>query len=358
MNISDYRKKIFLNSQYCNYYNENNGTVLAGILRKFGYMYSVVLPDEKLKEISKTYRKFTTIVNTCVAAEIILYIYLIVFPFFTSFMKMPFITAVFVLSLIPLLMLYLTYLGINYLYENYLTRYVGTFRRTTFNPSLKNIDEKTFENYQKTPRKSVYILSAIIVIFCLYAFVPVWVENLNLNKKFDTAVKVSNVYLAFVPISAEVYANRAYAKFNLKQYKSAEKDYEAANKYSLSDNYSEDILGVKTYYQTPQEMIKDFDAAIAAEKDEPVKYLLQYEKATYLLKIKDYNSALNIYNTILGAYKQKKKVFFSPARAYYNRGTALNNLGDINGAKIDFAIARRMCPECTFTADTTLVQRP
>lgn len=358
MNINDYRKKVFLNSQYCTYYNENNSTVLAGIMRSFGYKYSVVLPDEKLKEINKTYRKFTTIMNTCVAVEILLYIYLIIFPFFTEFIKMPFIAAVLVLSLIPLVVLYLTYIGVNYLYENYLTRYVGTFQRTKFKPQLKNIDEKAFSEYKKTPKKSAYILGAMIVIFCLYAFVPVLIENLNINKKFNGVVKTSNIYLTFVPISAEVYANRAYAKFNLKQYKDAEKDYEAANKYSLSDTFSDDILGVKTYYLDKDEMLKEFNAAIAAEKEEPVKYLLQYEKATYLLKNKDYNSALKIYNSILNAYLQKKKVFFSPAKAYYNRGTVRNILGDANGAKLDFEIAKRMCPECKFNAETTLVQKP
>lgn len=358
MNINDYRKKIFLNSQYCTYYNENNGTVLAGIMRSLGYKYSVVLPQEKLKEINRTYRKFTSIMNACVAVEILLYIYLVIFPFFTNFMKMPFIAAVLVMSLIPLIILYLTYLCVNYLYENYLTRYVGTFNRTKFNPQLKNIDENAFLDYQKTPRKSAYILAAIIIIFCLYAFIPGSIEKLNFYKKYNSALKLSNIYLTFVPISPEVYASRAYAKFNLKQYQSAEKDYETANKYSLSNNFSDDILGVKTYYLPKDEMLKEFDTAIEAEKEEPVKYLLLYEKATYLLKNKDYNSALNIYNTILTAYKQEKKVFFSPARAYYNRGIARQFLGDASGAKIDFEIGKRMCPECKFTTDTTLIQRP
>lgn len=358
MDINDYRKIIFLNSQYCTYYNENKSTVLAGIMRSFGYRYSVILPDEKLKEINKTYRKFTAVMNACVAAEILLYIYLVIFPFFIEFMKMPFVASVLVLSVIPLIVLYLTYFGINFLYENYLTRYVGTFQRTKFKPQLENIDGKVFAEYQKTPRKSVYVLALIIIIFCLYAFIPTLIGTLNMHKKYDFADKISNVYLKFVPISPEVYADRAYAKSQLKQYRDAEKDYEAANKYSLSDNFKYDILGVKTYYLQKNEMLKEFDNAINAEKEESVKYLLQYEKATYLLKNNDYNAALNIYNSILTAYKQKKKVFFSPAKAYYNRGIIKNSLGDTAGAKLDITIAKKMCPECKFNFDTTLIQRP
>ena len=358
MNINDYRKKIFLNSQYCTYYNENKSTVLAGIMRNFGYRYSVLLPDEKLKGINKTYRKFTAIMNVCVAVEIILYIYLVIFPFFTQFMKMPFIAAVLILSLIPLVLLYVSYLTVNYLYENYLTRYVGTFQKTKFKPELTNISEQDYLTYKRTPRKSVYVLGALIVIFCLYAFVPVLIGNFNLNKKYEQAVTLSNIYLTFVPISPEVYADRAYAKLQLKQYQAAEADYEAANKYSLSDNFSTDILGAKTYYLQKDEMLKEFDDAINSEKEEPVKYLLQYEKATYLLKNKDYQSALNIYNSILAAYRQKKKVFFSPARAYYNRAVAKQAIGNYSDANLDITIAKRMCPKCEFSTETTLIQRP
>ena len=357
-NVKNFRKKIFLNSQYCTYYFEGKTTVLAGIMRSFGYKYSIELPEEKLKQVNTTYRKFNAIMNGCVAFEIILYLYLFVFPNFTSFIKLPFAASVLTLALIPLVVLYFTYLGVNYLYENYLQRYIGTFQKTKFKPQPENVDEKAFENYEKTSPKSAYILGLILVLFFLYVFVPVWVENLNIKKQFNKVVNLSNIYLTFVPISAEVYANRAYAKFSLKQYKAAVTDYERANKYSSPDNFADDIVGVKTYYLPKEEMLKEFDKAIASEKEEPVKYLLKYEKATYLLKNNDYNSALNIYNEILQAYKNKKKVFFSPARAYYNRGVSKMSLGDSYGGKIDFMIAKRMCPECKFNMETTLVRRP
>ena len=358
MDINQYRQKLFLNSQYCIYYNKNQNTVLAGIMRSFGYKYSVVLPEEKIEEIKSIYRKFTTVVNSCVAIEIILYIYLVVFPYFTQFMKMPLFLAVLFLSFVPLVLLYVTYLGINYLYEKYLARYVGTFQRTKFKPELRYVKEKEYSEYKKTPRKSSYILGFIIIIFCLYAFIPALIGSFNYNKKYNLALHISNAYLTFVPISPEVYADRAYAKFQLKNYQGAEKDYESANKYSLSDNFADDILGVKTYYLPFKDMLKCFDDAINAEKEEAVKFLLLYEKATYLLKNKEYNSALNIYNLILTAYKQKKKVFFSPAKAYYNRAQARQALGDYSGAELDETIAKRMCPNCKFNAETTLVQRP
>ena len=358
MDISKYRKKIFFNSQYCVYYNAQKCTILAGIMRSLGYKYSVILPDEKLSEIKKVYRKFTAIVNSCVAIEIILYIYLVIFPYFTQFMKMPIILAVLVLSFVPLMLLYVTYLGINFLYENYLTRYVGTFQRTKFKPELRYFKESEYQEYQKTPRKSSYILGLLVAIFCFYAFVPAVIGSCNYNKNYNLALYLSNVYLTFVPISPEVYADRAYAKFMLKRYPEAKKDYVNANKYSMSDNFSIDILGTETYFLNPDEMLKAFDNAIKIEKEEPVKYLLLYEKATYLLKNKEYNSALKIYNSILSAYKQRKGVFFSPAKAYYNRAQARKALGDYSGAKLDETIAKRMCPDCKFNTDTTLIKIP
>ena len=358
MNLNDYRKKIFLNSQYCTYYNESKGTVLAGIMRSFGYRYSVILPDEKLKEINRIYRKFTSIMNLIVAVEILLYIYFIIFPYYTEFMKLPFFASVLVLSILPLIVLYFTYIGINYIYENYLTRYVGTFQKTKFQPKLTNIDEKAFQNYKKTPQKSVFVLLILVIIFSLYAFIPYIIKSLNINQKYDGVLKLTNAYLAFVPVAPDVYAQRAYAKFNLKQYKAAEKDYELANKYSLSENFSDDILGVKTYYLPKNEMLKEFDNAINAEKEEPFRYLLEYEKASYLMKNKDYNAALNIFNKILNAYENQTKVFFSPAKAYYSRGVAKKFSGDSYGADTDIKAAEVMCPDCKFNFETTLIVRP
>lgn len=91
MDINEYRKQLFLKSQFCTYYKVNNNTVLAGIMRNNGYRYAVSLPDEKLKEVNKVYRKFTTLLNWIVAIEIILYVYLVIFPYYLEFMNLPFL---------------------------------------------------------------------------------------------------------------------------------------------------------------------------------------------------------------------------------------------------------------------------
>ncbi len=358
MDINDYRKKIFLNSQYCNYYNVNNNTVLAGIMRSNGYRYSVRLPEEKLQQISKTYRKFTTIMNSVVALEIILYIYFVIFPFYTEFMKLPFFAVVILLSLIPMVALFLTYVALNYLYENYLSRYVGTFQRMKFKPEIRHIDEKMFKEYEKTPRKSVYILVLMAVIFFLYLFTPFAINSLNNNGKYPSAVKLSNTYLTFMPIAPEIYAQRAYAKYNMKQYKDAVEDYQKANDYSLSDNFSDDILGVKTYYIPYKQMLDEFDNAIALETLKPAKYYLMSEKAAYQLKHKDYKSAYSTFNYLINLYNKGQKVYFSPVNAYYNRGLSRAGLGDVAGAKHDCETAKKMCPDCKFSLETTLIRKP
>lgn len=358
MDMNNLRKYIFLNSQYCTYYNVNNNTVLAGIMRSNGYRYSVRLPEEKLQQINKTYRKFTTLMNCLVALEIILYVYFVIFPYYTQFMKLPFLGVVALLSLIPMVALYLTYGALNYLYENYLSRYVGTFQRMKFKPEIRHIDENVFKEYANTPKNSVYVLALMVVIFFLYIFTPFAINGFNNNGKFSSAVNLSNTYLMFMPIAPEVYAQRAYAKYNMKQYKDAVEDYKKANDYSLSDSFSDDILGVKTYYIPYKQMLKEFDNAIALETLKPAKYYLMSEKAVYQLKHKDYNSAYNTFNYLLNIYNKGQNVYFSPAAAYYHRGVAKVGLGDMEGAKQDFINAKKMCSDCKFSLETTLIRKP
>ncbi len=358
MDINEYRKQLFIKSQYCTYYKVNNNTVLAGIIRDKGYRYAVNLPEEKLKDVNRVYRRFTTLLNSAVAVELILYIYLVIFPYYTQFMHLPFWTVVILLSLIPLIALYLTYIIINSLYENYLTRYVGTFQRMKFQPKVKYIEDKVFEEYIKTPRKSIYVLVILFLIFFSYVTMPLIVNSFNSNNKFNSALRLSNFYLALVPVAPEVYSQRAYAKFNLKQYKEAVEDYKKANEYSFSDDFNADILGVKTYYLPYKQVLKEFDNMIETESDKPYKYYLMSEKATFMLKNKDYKAACELFNYLINIYQKGDKVFFSPSAAYYNRGVARANLGDKSGANSDSKIAQKMCPECQFKVENTLVRKP
>lgn len=358
MNINDFRKKIFINSQYCNWYSVGSNTVIAGIMRSVGYLYQQKLSDEQIKAFDKEYRKYTTIMNSAVALEILLYIYLVIFPYFVDFMKQSFIVSVLTLSLIPLLALYLTYVVANKLFENYIVKTIGLGKKTLFKPDVKNIDEKTFNDYISTPRKSLYVVLLIAILFLGYVVTPLTVTNLNISKKYKSAENLANMYLKVVPIAPEVYAQRAYAKFKQNQYKEAVADYELANKYSLSDSFSDDILGVKTYYLPYKKMLGEFDKAIDIETIEPARYLLRYEKAVYQLKNKDYKPAFEELNTLVNAYRQNKDVFFSPSSAYYNRGVARALLGDTKGSIQDKITAKKMCPECEFNQETTLVRRP
>lgn len=357
IDLNDFRKLIFVNSQYCNWYNVGNNTVIAGIMRNVGYLYQQKLSDEQLKDFGKEYRKYTTIMNSAVAVEIIAYIYLVIFPYFVEFMKQPYVVSVLALSLVPLLALYLTYVVVNKFFENYVVKSIGQGKKTAFRPTVKNVDEKAFEEYNSTPRKSIYVVLLLVLLFAGYVLTPYTIVNLSHAEKYNSVINLSNVYSKIVPISPEVYAQRAYAKFKLKRYKDAIADYELANKYSLSDSFADDIVGVKTYYLPYDEMLKTFDKAINDETIEGAKYLLRYEKAIYQLKNKDYKPALAELNTLISAYNQKKSVFFSPADAYYNRSVIRAINGDLKGAGADRTVAKKLCPECKFSQETTLVKK-
>lgn len=358
MNINDFRKNIFLNSQYCTYYIDKGCTVLAGVMRSFGYKYAVKLPDEKIEQVNIVYRKFTTLINCIMGVEILLYIYLFVFPYYLKLLQMPFFVMALILCAIPLVMLYLTYIAVNYLYENFLVRYIGTFQRVKFQPNIYNIEPKAYENYRKTPKKSVYVLAIMMMVFLYFAFMPMLIDNLVSTGKYKSALKNANIYTKFIPIFPDVYAQRAYAKFKLGQYDDAVKDYNLANSYSMSNVFDLDILGVKTYYLPFDEMIKGFDSAIAKHDKKIEKQFLMAEKANYLMKNKKYRQALPLYDELINTYKKCEDIAFAPEEAYYGRGRAKALTGDAHGADVDNAIAKKMCTECEYNFDTNLVNKP
>lgn len=348
-----------MNSQYCTHYFVGNSTILAGILRSNGYLYPHKIDKDSLKEVDKEYRKYTTILNSIVAVEILLFIYLIIFPHFLQFMEGQFFVVVLSLCMLPLVVLYLTYIVANSFYEKYLAGKFGAYRKTAFKPLVKYIEDEDFYAYKKTPRKSIYVAFLIALIFCGYILTPFVVDDMNAGKNYEGAEKLSNFYLKFVPISAEAYADRAYAKLGQKQYKEAISDFELANKYSMTDNFSADITGVKTYFLPYSEMLDEFDKAIAEEDEEGSRYLLRCEKAIYQLKnSKDIKAAYTELNQILRDYEHGKDVYFSPHLAYFMRGQAKTRLGDLQGAKKDFAEARKMCPDCKYNYETNLIRKP
>lgn len=358
MNINNIRKRIFLNSQYFTHYFFGENTVLRGIIKTNGYIFKGIFSDEKINEINKVYRKMNALLNALVAVEVILYIYFVIFPFFVEIMKYSTAAFIIMLSLIPIVCLYLTYVLVNYLYESYLNKNIGAFRKTKFSPDYNSIKETDFNTYLTTERKSIYLMLLIAVIFFAYVFTPLIITSLVNLEKYNAASKVASAYLKFVPVSADVYADRAYAMFKLKKYEQAAADYKNANKYTLSNAFFNDILGVQLNYLEYNDMIKEFDKAISEQDDKLIKGRLLYEKANYQYKNKDYKGALNSFNSLLSTYKRGSKYHYSPEIAFYNRAIIKMALGDKKGASQDYAYANKLCPICSFEFKTTLVPRP
>lgn len=358
MNLNDFRKKIFLNSQYCTYYIDKGCTVLAGIMRSCGYKYAVKLPEDKISQINYIYRKFTTLMNCLVFAEILLYVYLFVFPYYLKLLKMPFLVMGLTLSAIPLVMLFLTYVTVNCFYEKHLISQVGTFHKVKFEPNMYNIETSAYETYRNTPKKSVYVLIPLVFVFLYYACMPLLIVSAVSGGKYEMAMKSANLYSKFFPIFPDVYAQRAYSKFKLGKYQDAVKDYELANVYSNSTVFDADIIGVKIYYLPFGEMIKLFDATIDKQDKKIEKQFFMSEKAKYLMKNNKYNQALPIFNELIKAYRNREDTAFAPEEVYWCRSKARLLAGDIQGATVDKAIANKMCPECTFDFETKLVNQP
>ena len=358
MDINILRKKIFLSSQYFTHYFAGDNTIFRGILKGNGYCFKGIFSADKIDCINKVYRKMNALLNALVAVEIIFYVYFVIFPFFVEILKYSTAAFIVLLSLIPLVCLYLTYVFVNYLYEDYLKKNIGEYRKVKFQPDYRKINETEYKTYLNTERKSVYLMLLVAFIFFGYVFTPLIIKSLLNLEKYNCAYKISSVYLKFVPVSADVYSARAYAEYKMKKYSSAVADYENANKYTLSNSFFNDILGVQINYLKYDEMIKAFDKAISAQNDKLIKDRLIYEKANYQYQNKDYKSALHSFNKLLSSYKRGKKLHYTPEIAFYNRSMTKMALGDKSGASKDYAYALKLCPKCTFDFKTTLVPGP
>ena len=357
MDIKKIRKFLYINSQYCSHYFENREhTVLAGILRNIGYKFSEKFEEDKLIYVERIYRKYVTILNILVGIGIITYVYGFLFPNYEKLLNLPYFISALMLSLIPLVGLYLIYISINYFYEKFLNNNFGDFKKIKFQPNIYNVDPISFERYLTRPAKSIYAMVVIVLAFLFYSFTPIVIKSLNQLENYKSVKTIANIYLKFVPISSQVYADRAFAKYNLGNYQEAVKDFELANKYSNSDIYDNDIAGVKTYYLPFDEMINLFDEIIEKEENQASKYYLLNEKALYLVKNKKYNEALVIYNKLIKAFEMKEDVLFAPQTVYHFRGVVKSELGDKQSANNDFAISKKMCPECLYNTKTKLIR--
>ena len=358
MNSELIRKKIFLNSQYNFYYSEKNSTVFRGILKDLGYLYNEEMTEDKINKVSCLYSKMYNLLIALIAIELILYIYFIVFPFYIDFMSYSVVLFVLIFSIIPIVALYLTNIFVNGLYENSLKKLLGNYRKVKYNSNLKNFNELTYKKYLKTEKKSVYIMLLIALIFFSYVFTPSIVKSLINVGKYNTASKISSVYLKFVPVSSDVYSARGYAEYKLKKYKEAAADYEKANKYSMSNSFANDILASKINYLSYDEMIKEFNNAISNETNKLTRSRFLYEKANYEFENQKYMDAIKNYNSLLSTYQKGKNVHYMPEIAFYNRAKAKLATGDKKGALQDYKYANYICPKCNFQYKSTLNARP
>ena len=357
MNRELIRRKIFLNSQYNFYYIEKNSTVFRGVLKDLGYLYNEEMTEDKINKVSCLYSKMYNLLIALIAIELILYIYFIVFPFYIDFMSYSVVLFVLIFSIIPIVALYLTNIFVNGLYENSLKKLLGNYRKVKYNSNLKNFNELTYKKYLKTEKKSVYIMLLIALIFFSYVFTPSIVKSLINVGKYNTASKISSVYLKFVPVSSDVYSARGYAQYKLKKYKEAAADYEKANIYTFSNSFANDILASKINYLSYDEMIKEFNKVISVEDDKLIRSRLLYEKANYEFEHQKYKESIETYNSLLSTYKSGKNVHYRPEIAFYNRAKAKLLTGDKKGALEDYKIVNTICPKCSFEYKSTLRPR-
>lgn len=354
MDIKDLKKKMFIASRFCNFYNDKDKTVLRGIPLSKGYSFNIKLPQEKIALYNNIYAKCNSAVSYIIILGLVLFLYLGIFPNYLVIIKL---LPVLMLLIVVILPVFLS-LGVLYLtgvfLERYIEKFIGSFKVVSFKPTIYNIDRDSYNNYtaNSTPQKSA-IQFAVMALILGVLMSPLLVLKMQMkSKNYEGIIKTANVYLAVNPLPARIYAMRAYAKYNNQDYKGSVEDYQKANDYSLSNVYDSDKYLAMTKFYDSKDMIAEFDKVIYSTEINAEKYSFIYAKANYQYRIKDYQSALKNYNTIVQAYKNDEKILIQPAELYLRRGKTHEKLGDSYAYRSDLNVAENHCPECNYKAYT------
>lgn len=269
----------------------------------------------------------------------------------------------------------------SYIYSDYLTKNFGPYKLVDFNP---NLSQKKKDEFRANFYSKIIITIILIALFSLPAPGILYAMKLNVNKhKFPAAITLSKIYLALYPKTEYIYDMRAYAKYIKHDYEGALKDYKTAlelsgknfskkdfvrfanllllekklstpenavdvfNDYATRKKMSileeSQMLWIKSIFRiennSPESIIADYDNLLASlnPKDAKNQFYISCDKAYMYYLMRDYESAINIYNILITYASANIKQYKKELQALYaERGFAKKKLGDFIGGDSDF----------------------
>ena len=311
-----------------NFYSitDNGETIIKSINNTFaGYKYAAIFSDEKLNALRKVIKNFKRFSTISVLLSYFILVYGFVFPHYELF-KYNYAKAIIIIFavLLPFIISGL----VSLLFEYYLKKKFGNFERAHF-PTSTVIETQSYREFKFEILKIFLLLIAIGGIY-LWIGSP-YETTLNLiNKgKYSDAVKMTTIWSKILPVDAQWYSLRGYAKFYDGDYKGAIADYDKA--YQLKDNeYKcmsfDNKIYIKYILNDYESAIDDFDREIKKTKDEGERNSLLWDKAQFLYNIDEYKNALKIYNDLIEK-SVEDRIYLVENRLYYERAQVYKSLG-------------------------------
>ncbi len=268
------------------------------------------------------------------------------------------------------------------LYSSHLIMKFGKYELTEFAP---DIPERKQEEFAALFRSKIVVIAIALALFFLPAVVLQYVIKLDINsgKKYSQALSLSNFYFAIYPKTENVYDMRALAKAASRDYEGSLNDYktvldmsgksfrkrdytrfenllylqkkvstptdavdvfnEYLTKKRLSMLQTSQMLWIKSIFKVENNImegiIEEYDEIINSldKKDTRNQFYLSSDKAYMLYIMKEYASAVSVYNILISfAQAHPDKYSKDLSRLYAERGFAKRQMGDIQGADVDF----------------------
>ena len=319
-----------------NFYSitDNGETIIKSINNTFvGYKYDKIFSDEDINALRKVIKNFKRLSTISVLLSYFILVYGFIFPHYELLKNSIAQISIIVFTLIlPFIVLGL----ISFLFEFYLKNKYGDFERTHF-PSSNAIETQSYKDFKLEILK-IFILLIIIASIYFWIGSPYKTTIDLINKgKYSDAVKMATIWSKILPVDAQWYSLRGYARFYDGDYKGAIADYDKA--YQLKDDeYKcmsfDNKIYIKYILNDYESAIDDFDNEIKKTKDDGEKNSLLWDKAQFLYNIGEYKNSLKIYNDLIEK-SVDDRIYLIESRLYYERAQVYKNLDMEKESKAD-----------------------
>jgi len=311
-----------------NFYSitDSGETIIKSINNTFaGYKYGATFSDETLNSLRKVIKNFKRFSTIAVLLSYFVLVYGFVFPNYDLFKE----NTAKILIIVFAFILPFVILGIiSLLFEFYLKKKYGKFERTHF-PSSNVIETQSYREFKFEILKIFILITVICGIYLWIGSPYETTMNLISRGKYSDAVKMTTIWSKILPVDAQWYSLRGYAKFYDGDYKGAIADYDRA--YQLKNNEYKSMsfdnkIYIKYILSDYESAIDDFDNEIEKTKDEGEKNSLLWDKAQFLYNIGEYKNALKIYNELIEK-SVDDQIHLIENRLYYERAQVYKSLG-------------------------------